>query len=503
MISADVVNLFRVSVGFLVVFGALPCLVALNSRREHVLVGHCAAFMRTTLFTEIVTLVLGSMRLCLPGSVGAAYVLFLLALMFRSGTLRNLGNSHWLRAQLHKLILLADGRASVGQHLQSLRIRCVSWRRRFDRTAVAPFGSICWFAVFVALAACFYPLHNVRFLHGESYSRTLALQKLSLGESSPQDSSVALLAPVVFLSGCEGATVVRFAGPLFAALLALTASVVLFQLTGSSAIGMAGAGLIAGFGAFADGGQLQADGIASIFVLLSILLWRASRLDAVWSMAAGLLIDPIPGLSMIWYVGIPLVIALLVLSWRSLSRYLAMIRVPIALMGIACLIYLPAKLGGNEGPYQYETAARAVSRITRELPQNTWLVVSPVQELAFTYGHGWHMELSDFVNKYNLDQVIQPDFHFGFPVMDTFVFVEKRPLVSRALGLSLAELGTRFEPAIAPYQLRLSRASLEFEAGRLLAAYRARHSDVQVFVEDENVVVYRIRSSSGGARLWT
>jgi hypothetical protein len=44
---------------------------------------------------------------------------------------------------------------------------------------------------------------------------------------------------------------------------------------------------------------------------------------------------------------------------------------------------------------------------------------------------------------------------------------------------------------------------LEFEAGRLLAAYRARHSDVQVFVEDENVIVYRIRSSSGGVRRWT
>jgi len=503
MIGTDVVNAFRVSLGFLVVFGAVPWLVALNSRREDVLTGHCAAFMRTSLFTEIVTLVLGSMGLCLPGSIGAAYILFLSALMFRSGTLRNLGNSHWLSAQLHKLILLADGRASVGQHLQSLRIRYVSWRRRFDPTAVAPFRGICWFAVFVALAACFYPLHNVRFLLGASYSRTLALQKLSLGQSSPQDGSVALLAPVVFLSGCEGATVVRFAGPLFAAVLALTTSLVLFQLTGSSAIGMAGAGLIAGFGAFADGGQLQADGIASIFLLLSVLLWRASRLDAVWSMAAGLLIDPIPGLSMIWYVGIPLVIALLVLSWHTLSQCLAMIRVPIAVMGIACLIYLPPKLGGNEGPYQYETAARAVSRISRELPQNTWLVVSPVQELAFTYGHGWHMELSDFVNKYNVDEVIRPDFHFGFPVMDTFVFVEKRPLVSRALGLSLAELGTRFEPAIAPYQLRLSRASLEFEAGRLLAAYRARHSDVQVFIEDENVIVYRIRSSSGGVRPWT
>jgi len=47
---------------------------------------------------------------------------------------------------------------------------------------------------------------------------------------------------------------------------------------------------------------------------------------------------------------------------------------------------------------------------------------------------------------------------------------------------------------MAPYQVRLSRASMEFEAGRLLAAYRSRHPDVQVFVEDKNLIVYRIPS---------
>jgi hypothetical protein len=45
-----------------------------------------------------------------------------------------------------------------------------------------------------------------------------------------------------------------------------------------------------------------------------------------------------------------------------------------------------------------------------------------------------------------------------------------------------------------PYQLRLSRASMEFEAGRLMAAYRSCHPDVLVFFEDKDFIVYRVPS---------
>ena len=75
---------------------------------------------------------------------------------------------------------------------------------------------------------------------------------------------------------------------------------------------------------------------------------------------------------------------------------------------------------------------------------------------------------------------------------DTFVFVEKRPLVSRAVGSSLPALGPRFDPAMVPYQLRLSRVSMGFEAASLMAAYRSRDPEVRAFVKDQNLVVYRI-----------
>jgi hypothetical protein len=528
MMSADLLDLLRVSLGFLVIFGVAPWLVALNSPPEargrnqegrllarapqgiqfvsegrpqgsgyyhglpdDELMAYCAAFVRASLFTGVATLVLGSVRLCLPGSLAAAYVVFLFTLMYRSGALRRFRDRHWLLGRLHTLIVFADRLPSESWHLRPIRIRYVSWRRRFDLTALAPFRSICLFSWLVALAACFYPLHDARFLHGGSYSRALALQKLALGQPSVPDGSAALLAPVMFLSGCDGATVVRFAGPLFAAVFVLTAFIVVYRLTGSSRAGLAGAGLAAGFAAFADAGQLQADGLASIFLLLGVLLWKASRLDAMGSFAVALLIDPIPGPHTIGYAGIPLGIALLAHFCRPTLRWGAGICAPVGLAAIVCLICAPRNWE-KEGPYQYETAARAVCRITRELPHNTWLVVAPVQELAFTYGRGWHMELSEFVGKYSVDEASQPGFHFGFPVMDTFVFVEKQPLVSRAMGSSLSALGPRFDPAMAPYQVQLSRASMEFEAGRLLAAYRSRHPDVQVFVEDKDLIVYRI-----------
>jgi hypothetical protein len=493
MMPYDLLDVFRVSLGFLVVFGVVPWLAALSSPREDGLLAHCGAFVRASLFGEVAALLLGSMRLCLPGSMAAAYVLFLLTVMFRSGIFRPLRNPQWLRAQLHSLIVFADRLPSAPWRFESAGFRQASFRR-VDSAAPASFGQMCLFPALVALAACFYPLNYVRFLNTDTYSRALALQKLTLGQPSALDGSASLLASVVFLSGCDGATVVRFAGAFFTALLVVTTFLVVFRLTASSPTGLTAAGVVAALAAFVNAGQLQAGGMSSIFWLLSILLWRPSRLDAIWSMALALLIEPIPGRDTILYVAIPAAIAWLAISSRALLRCFEAIRAPVALAAIGCLIVVPLESAGHNGPYEYETAARAVSRIAREFPQNTWLVIAPVQELAFTYGRGWHMQLSEFVRRYDVGEVSQPGFHFPFPVADTFVFVEKRPLVSRAVGSGLSALGPRFDPAMAPYQLRLSRVSIEFEAASLMAAYRSRHPEVRVFVEDQNLVVYRIPS---------
>jgi hypothetical protein len=103
------------------------------------------------------------------------------------------------------------------------------------------------------------------------------------------------------------------------------------------------------------------------------------------------------------------------------------------------------------------------------------------------------MELSEFVEKYTVDQVRRSDFSFSFPVRDTFVFVEKQPLAPQAMASGLFELGSHFDPPMVPYQLRLNRASMQFRAARLLTAYYVTHRDTEVFLEDQHLIVYRIR----------
>jgi hypothetical protein len=195
---------------------------------------------------------------------------------------------------------------------------------------------------------------------------------------------------------------VRFAGAFFAALLAVAVFLVVFRVTASSPAALTAAGLVAAVAAFVNDGQLQAGGMSSIFWLLSALLWRPSRLDGIWSVALAFLIEPIPGRDAL---AIPAAIALLALYSRALLRCFEAIRVPAALAAIACLIGVPLESARREGPYEYEEAARTVSRIAREFPQNTWLVIAPVQELAFTYGRGRHMQLSEFVNRYGVGEV--------------------------------------------------------------------------------------------------
>jgi hypothetical protein len=63
--------------------------------------------------------------------------------------------------------------------------------------------------------------------------------------------------------------------------------------------------------------------------------------------------------------------------------------------------------------------------------------------------------------------------------------------VTRQVSLSLPALGAAFDPGIAAYHLRSNRASLQFQAARLIAAYGRSHR-VNVFYEDDQIVIIRI-----------
>jgi len=485
MTITDLIDCVRVTFAFLVVFGAVPCLVARISPGDRNLMSFCALAVRTSLFAAIAALGLGSMRICLPGSMLAGYLFLFLMLLWMAGSLEPLRQPQWRAALLHKILVFNENGYGTPRRLSAAS----GDRLRHWRIVREPAFLL---SMFIAVAALSHSLQYVRFLNDQSYSRALSLQKLALGQPWTPDGSVAFLAPVVFLSSLDGATVVRFSGPLFMAVLALAGFAAVRGATGSSPVGLAAAAGLIILTAFSHSAELQAGGIALIFWLTGFSLWARYRWDALWSVALAMLIEPIPELNTVLCVSVILVIVFLARFGEATRRLLQASGTPLATAAIVCLILIPLHRGKTHGS-QYNITARTVARITREFPRNTWLVVSPVQEVALTYGHGWHMELSEFVETYTVDEVRRPDFSFKFPVGDTFVFVEKEPLTSRSMASGLSELGPRFDPPMAPYLLRLNRASMQFQAARLLAAYRATHRGTEVFLEDQQLIVYRIR----------
>lgn len=147
------------------------------------------------------------------------------------------------------------------------------------------------------------------------------------------------------------------------------------------------------------------------------------------------------------------------------------------------------------GPFQYEAAARVSNNIASGFPRNSWLVISPVHEVASTYGRGWHVELMDFVAKYSLREVSDSYFRFPYPVSDVFVFIEKQPLRprpedGRPLARSMVSVAQSLEPAFLAYGDSIRRATIEFQAAALLSGYARSHQGVRTYYDDEFLTVY-------------
>src|SRR5205085_825865 len=153
-----------------------------------------------------------------------------------------------------------------------------------------------------------------------------------------------------------------------------------------------------------------------------------------------------------------------------------------------------------DGPYQYEAAARASQAIAAKYPRNSWLIVSPSQELPFTYGRGWHLELKEFVSRFSAASVADPAFRLPYPVAHTFFFVEKRPLwpEQNEARLASARIDQILDPMSRDYVLPLGRAALEFEAAALLAAYCGSHSDMELVYTDDSLTILRVGRAPQG-----
>jgi hypothetical protein len=488
----DSIDFLRVWLSMLVLFLAAPLCLAQGPHSGDPLLRAGLGFVRACLFAEVVGLLLGYFGLCLPGSMTSAYLLSAVLSMWWSGRLYRL--SSWWRASSSQLLRSCEDPVTGREDLTACAANLLEsrWRLLSEARPAA------WIPIVTASAASLIvftvALSHTRFLTAQTYTRALSLQKLILGGDSPPDGSVAFLAPVAMLAGLSGATVIRFSNPILCVILGIAAFLACRRLTGSRAAAWIASGLTP-LVAVVQQGELQAAGVSSILWLLAIAVWPISRRDAVLAGAGALLIQFIPDFGTLAIVGVPYGLTVLERCSRWAPATVRRAAACIAGLLMLGMMQVTAHRLPADGPFQYEAAARAADRIRREFRTNTWLIISPGQEVALIYGRGWHLELSNFVNSHTIEQVSLPGFRFQYPVVDTFIFVEKEPLVTDQLSLGLQYLRQPFDPVVASYHLRLNRASLHFRAARLISAYRQTHS-VETFYEDPRFAVFRIRTQS-------
>jgi hypothetical protein len=240
--------------------------------------------------------------------------------------------------------------------------------------------------------------------------------------------------------------------------------------------------------------QMPSAEMSAAMFLFGVGLWPRARKMAAALAVTALSIAATPT-AIAWFAfGIASMLIGFAGSRFSLALPFQVRRRAILLTAVAAA--LPAALprsSAGDGPYQYEAAARACHAVAANYPRNSWLIVSPPQELSCAYGRGWHLELREFVARTSREQLSRPDFRFAYPVEHVLFFLEKRPLWTSESDNRLAS--ARMDGAVdsfsRAYLLPLGRAALEFETAELLAAYAASHSDLETLYEDENVAVYR------------
>ena len=472
---------FRVAGASALLFVIGPCLAARGD------VVHI--FIRSVFFFELMGLILGSWRLAHPGLLAFVTIVWLATLAIFSRP------HNWL---------YEGGVSPQGVLRVMIWIEERQWREQWRRwlirlqaiqisLGVVLLGII---TTTVLLAWLRFPLANFRFFEGESYWRAISLQAMLLGQVWMPDGSVAFLAPVAHLAGVDGTAVIRWIAPLVATGMAVAVAYCAWCWTGRIAPAWFAAMLYLVYCGWIELDPLVNSGkgeLAALFWVIAAGVFRRSVIHAIASVGIAFMIyQGFPRAAVPAFLVYPLAIPLgLVVEWIGtrlpvkIQSYGAMAATVLCCVAVYVRPYAPVA----EGPLQYESAARVASRIARERPRNTYMIVAPTPDLAMFYGHGWHLELSEFVTKSRDWQMESPGFRFPFESAEIFVFVEKEPLAEPAISPALAADTSAYH-----YYTRAGRASLQFQAGRTMATYSRSHPTASVFYEDDRLIVYLAQS---------
>ena len=499
MILISIADLLRVLFAFLFVFLALPLLVEghrlwrgepfqLSAQVWAPIV--LRAFVQASFAAETAAMLLGVIRLCLPGVV----IVSCLALCVRGAWVAHKRRLAPAESASHavwsRVIHFLEGRGSL--RLSSQLVVFPFRPPRLSHTSrwmLAVTGIV----LLIGIAR---PLQQAHFDHEETYLRAVSLAALTQGQAWNPDGSIALLAPLVSFSGLNAAPVVRFAGPILATVALLILAFLVWQLwqkpvTASLAL-ILFSGLL--FSSANGSWELLPGSIAAVYAICAGAISSYSLRDGLLAAATALMLAPRQ-----W---IPFLACVLLILFLFASARARMRVNPLPLALLASLTAFGAVIYYQHASrltqvYQYESAASTCEAIGRQFHRNEWLVVSPFHELACTYGQGWHIDLSEFVSKFTADQVSKPDFQFPYGSVQVFFFIERHPL---RVGphTSAMDVSWRYAPAESEewsaylYGDPLGRASLEYQAAELLNAYGSTHSNLAVFYEDENLVVLKL-----------
>jgi hypothetical protein len=441
------------------------------------------SFIRAALFFQLNGVTLGCWNLGYPGAVIAILSLWIAADATFASDRRNTLDPAWWHARAARCafwIEVHGWRGAAGR----IRDRIVPILSRPHLSTMA------LIALVGLTAHIAFPLLHQRFLDIGTYSRAISLQRLVHGQDWYPDTSVGFLIPLAHFSGVDATGVIRWTGPLFLSGAALGLAYCAWVWTRSLAAACFAPMLFEGYQRWLvvrPAGEASPADIAAVFWLLAGGLMRTSRANAAGAVLLALSVQfRIPA------VLAPALAALLLgaaLAWlgRFLPFAATKARVPaIALCGV--MLYAGGPKPPDDGPVQYEAAARAAARIATERPRNRYLLVSPALESVAVYGRGWHEELADFVHRFHPAVPMRPDFRFQYPVPEMFVFVEKQPLPQPE-----AAPASTFDTNSYYYYTRLGRTALQFQAARIMASYSRTHPGTSIYYEDDCIVVYQVR----------
>jgi hypothetical protein len=505
MILATLFDSIRVLAAFLLVFLAVPLL-----SNGHRIWGRQStagpptlwipvvlqAFVRASFAAEVACLLLGQVTLCLPGLIFSGCLLCLMRGIWIANQRRSGSSKEGSRRLWQAWLPLRKGNRSpeARPHIANV----LSQFTGLSVTSKLLLGCI----ALVLLIETRVPLQQVHFDHADTYTRAVSLAALTQGQAWKVNGSVAFLAPLVSISGLNAVSVIRFTGPILATVFALLIALCIWRVWHSSAAALTALLLFAWFSLSPakTNWELLPTSIAIVYSIAAGAIWPHSRKDGLMAAATGFMIAPGQWFPMI-ACGL-VILSVLFSAWvrPRLRMWLAAPLTTAVLLGIV-LAWLAQRPPARA--VEFESAARICTKIGENFHRNEWLVVSPFQELAFTYGQGWHSELSEFVSKFTLDQVSSPTFAFPYDSRDVFFFVERRPLRAGSSPFDRTVIW-RYAPAESRDQSAFfygdpqGRASLEYRAAELLNRYAQSHKNLSLFYQDDDLVVYHLAQASHG-----